>query len=62
MTDLMSEVDAYNTENEGKSRIVIHSAFEPEDSHTRLNIGVYGSDMEDCKTVLNRFARPNKRD
>mgnify|MGYP005850313949 CR=1 FL=1 len=62
MTQLMEEVDAYNTENEGKSRIVIHSAFEPSPNHTRSNIGVYGNDMEQCKNVLNKFAKPNKKE
>jgi hypothetical protein len=60
MADMMAEVDAYNTANEGKSRIVIFSAFEPKAGHTRMNIGVYGNDMEECKTVLNRFAQPPK--
>lgn len=64
MADMMAEVDAYNTANEGKSRIVIHSAFEPKPdvAHTRMNIGVYGNDMEECKTVLNRFAQPAKKE
>jgi hypothetical protein len=58
---LVDEVREYNKANEGKSRIVIHSMFEPKENHTRLNIGVYGNDMEECKTVLNRFAVPNKK-
>ena len=59
---LIEEVTAYNKENEGKSRIVIHSMFETEEDHsTRLNIGVYGNDMEECKIVLNRFAVQKKR-
>ena len=61
MDDMMAEVDAYNKSHEGRSRIVIHSAFEPEENHTRMNIGVYGNDMEECKTVLNRFAQPRKK-
>lgn len=60
MADMMAEVDAYNEANEGRSRVVIHSAFEPEENHTRLNIGVYGNDMDECKTVLNRFAKPSR--
>jgi hypothetical protein len=58
---LIEEVTAYNKENEGKSRIVIHSMFESKEDLTRLNIGVYGNDMEECKTVLNRFALPAKK-
>ncbi|CAB9516661.1 ATP-grasp domain [Seminavis robusta] len=58
MESMMEEVDAYNTANEGKSRILIHSAFQPGENHTRMNIGVYGFDMDECKAVLNRFAQP----
>jgi hypothetical protein len=59
-TELLKKVSMYNTENEGKSRIVIHSMFEPEQGRTRINIGVYGNDMEDCKRVLNSFAEPTR--
>jgi hypothetical protein len=58
MEDLMFEVEAFNTANEGKCRIVIHSAFQPGEKNTRMNIGVYGHDMDECKAVLNRFAKP----
>jgi ATP-grasp domain len=58
MEDLMSEVEAFNTANEGKCRIVIHSAFQPAENNTRMNIGVYGHDMEECKAALNQFAKP----
>jgi hypothetical protein len=57
--ELMEQVSAYNTENEGTSRVVIHSMFpKPAQGLVRVNIGVYGNDMELCKTVLNRFAQP----
>lgn len=59
---LIEEVTAYNKENEGKSRVVIHSMFERAPEHSRINIGVYGFDMDECKTVLNRFAKPSKCD
>jgi hypothetical protein len=56
--ELMKQVDAYNKENEGKSRIVIHSMYEAKPGeHVRMNIGVYGNDIDECKTVLNRFAK-----
>jgi hypothetical protein len=58
--DLLQQVTAYNTENEGKSRIVIHGMFEPKEGRTNVNIGVYGNDMDECKAVLNRFAKPAK--
>jgi carbamoylphosphate synthase large subunit len=57
-TELLEKVTTYNADNEGKSRIVIHSMFEPEEGRTRVNIGVYGNDVEDCKRVLNNFAGP----
>jgi hypothetical protein len=55
---LFEDVSAYNTENEGKSRIVVHSYFLNEKGITRVNVGVYGKDIGECKTVLNRFAKP----
>jgi hypothetical protein len=65
--DLLQQVTAYNTENEGKSRIVIHSMYEPNVGKTNVNIGVYGNDIEECKEVLNYFAKsakavPEKKD
>jgi hypothetical protein len=57
---LMKQVTAYNKENEGKSRIVVHSLYEPKRNRTRVNIGVYGMDLEECKTVLNLFAQPSR--
>jgi len=60
--DLISQVEEFNEANDGKMTIVIHSMYEPiEGAHTRVNIGVYGNDMDECKSVLNRFAEP-KRD
>ena len=56
--ELMKQVREYNSENEGKSRIVVHSMYEPAENHTRMNIGVYGKDMDECKAALNRFAVP----
>jgi len=59
--ELMQQVDAYNKENEGKSRVVILSMYEAEPGKVvRMNIGVYGNDMDECKTVLNRFAKPKE--
>lgn len=56
--ELLEQVSAYNVAHEGKSRIVIHSFFQtPGQSHTRINIGVYGTNLNECKTVLNSFAK-----
>jgi hypothetical protein len=59
--ELLEQVDAYNEEHDGKSRIVIHAFYQtPGKDYLRLNIGVYGSDLHDCKIVLNRFAKDLK--
>lgn len=58
--DLLSAVETYNAENEGKSRIVIHSGYQASEDNARINIGVYGFDMEDCKKVLNTYAHPKE--
>lgn len=56
--ELMKEVAEYNAEHDGKSRVVIHSMFQtPDVTFTRVNIGVYGASLMDCKTVLNHFAK-----
>lgn len=57
--ELVEQVTKYNKENEGNSRIVLHSFYETNEGNSRLTIGVYGNDMEECKTVLNRFALPD---
>ncbi|EEC51929.1 predicted protein [Phaeodactylum tricornutum CCAP 1055/1] len=60
---LWKQVDEYNFANEGKIRIVIHSMYEAETGdRVRINIGVYGTDMEDCKAVLNQFAEPKREE
>jgi len=57
--ELLAQADAYNAEHEGKSRVVIHSLYDAvPGKHIRMNIGVYGTDMEECKKVLNTFAVP----
>jgi hypothetical protein len=61
---LMEEVSAFNMANEGKNCIVIHSMYEPEDKDgnkkgiTKLNIGVYGNNLGECKEILNTYAKP----
>ena len=58
---LLASVARYNAENEGKSRIVIHSFFQPnkEEDLTKVNIGVYGTDLEHCRKVLDEYAHPS---
>jgi ATP-grasp domain len=57
-SSLLEQVAAYNLENEGKLRVVIHSLYQNDINkpHTRINIGVYGTNLNECKTVLNHFA------
>jgi len=51
--ELFEQVDA----DEGKSRVVIHSLFHaPGAIYTRINIGVYGTNLSECTMVLNQFA------
>mmetsp|Transcript_4162 Transcript_4162/g.5455 ORF Transcript_4162/g.5455 Transcript_4162/m.5455 type:complete len:502 (-) Transcript_4162:87-1592(-) len=63
---LMSKVSKYNKENAGKSSVIIHSMWEVEDvdgtkpGFTKVNIGVYGNDLAECKAVLNTYAKPLK--
>lgn len=56
--DLLKDVTKYNEEHEGHSRVVVHSMYQNDLSkpHTRINIGVYGTNLNECKTVLNSFA------
>lgn len=57
-SELLAKVKAYNTENEGKSRIVIHSLVEyVEKGYTKINIGVYGNSLDECKIVLDEYAK-----
>lgn len=60
---LLEKANAYNVEHEGTSRVVIHSFYEAiRGTHVRMNIGVYGMDMEECKVVLNDFAVPKEEE
>ncbi len=61
---LMEEVTAYTTANEGKSVIAIHSMWKTDGADgkkrgfTKINIGVYGNNLAECKETLNTFAKP----
>ncbi len=57
---LFERVAAFNEEKEGKMRIIIHSVFPAPDKETcRINIGVYGNSLAECKEVLNQYAQPS---
>lgn len=56
---LFEEVSEHNKVNDGKTTIVVHSLFEADPGHRcRINLGVYGNSLEECKTILNKFALP----
>ncbi|GAX24907.1 hypothetical protein FisN_2Lh178 [Fistulifera solaris] len=59
---LFEEVREHNKANEGKNTVVVHSLFEAEpNARCRVNLGVYGNSLEECKNILNRFAQPAKK-
>jgi len=55
--DLMAQVKAFNDENVGHCRVVIHSYYQRKQGLCRVNIGVYGHDLDSCTEILNRFAQ-----
>ena len=56
--ELVRQVTQYNVDHDTKSKIVLHSFYETDEGNSRITIGVYGFDMEECKRVLNQFAQP----
>ena len=61
-SQLLDEVKTYNEEHKGKSCVIIHSLCQNETTgNTRINIGVYGTSLGECKAVLNTFAKPARR-
>lgn len=59
---LFEEVREHNKANDGKNTIIVHSLFEADPgTRCRINLGVYGNSLEECKTILNRFAQPAKK-
>ena len=55
--ELLGEVEAHNERHAGKSRIVLFSLSETSPDKTLLNIGVYGTSLEECEAHLNQFSR-----
>lgn len=54
--ELLEQTQAHNEVNEGTSRIVLHSFYEKSKNLTLVNIAVYGHSLEECQTILDRFA------
>jgi hypothetical protein len=54
---LLEEVDGYNSENVGLGKIVLFGLYEEHPLKTKINIAVYGRSLDQCRTVLNRFAQ-----
>lgn len=61
-SQLLQEVQEYNETHAGQSIVIIHSMYQNPDTgkNTRINIGVYGNSLGECKAVLNSFAHPPK--
>lgn len=61
---LLKEVDEYNSMNDGTSRIIVHSLWEQLNGDgdktgiTKVNLGVYGNDLDEYRRVLNTYAKP----
>jgi hypothetical protein len=55
--ELFKEVSTHNQANEGRSQIVLLSIYEKNEEMTKMNIAVYGNSLEECRSVLNRFAK-----
>jgi formate-dependent phosphoribosylglycinamide formyltransferase (GAR transformylase) len=56
--ELFAEVEEYNIANEGKSRVILFSTYQVDESHTKVNIGVYSNSVEESRSTLNHFAKP----
>ena len=56
--ELVRQVEQYNIDHDSQSKIILHSFYETDEGNSRITIGVYGFDMEECKRVLNQFAQP----
>lgn len=56
---LFAQVAAHNAAQEGSSKIVIFAVMDDEaTSTTKVNIGVYGHSLDECRAILNQYARP----
>lgn len=55
--EMLAEVSAYNEQHAGKSVIVLFSYNEVESGMTKMNVGVYGDDLEDCRAVVQHLVR-----
>jgi hypothetical protein len=53
--ELVREVEAHNDKGQGK--IVLASFYEESPTNTLLNIAVYGENLDECRSVINRFAQ-----
>jgi hypothetical protein len=58
-SQLFDEVTAFNSDNEGKMRVVLFGVCELGENKSEMNIAVYGNSLDECKSVLNHFAQPD---
>jgi ATP-grasp domain len=65
-TELLRQVDAHNNavtddSSSSSTRIILHSFLEVKPGLTKINIGVYGNDLDECERILNDYAKPAKQ-
>jgi hypothetical protein len=55
--ELFAQVSDYNAAHEGSSKIVLFSVCENSPTETKVNMGVYGHSLDECRSVINHFAK-----
>lgn len=53
---LFAEVSAYNKEHERQVVVVLFGVYQVNPQKTKMNIGVYGNNMRECRSALDHFA------
>jgi hypothetical protein len=56
--ELFAQVEVHNATQ--ATKVVVFSCCEIDSQNTKVNIGVYGDDIEECKKVVNMFAKANR--
>lgn len=54
---LLDDVARFNVDNEGQVRVVIFSACNESPSRGKMNVGVYGQSLEQCRAVVHMFCK-----
>jgi hypothetical protein len=56
--ELFAQVEEFNTANEGHAQIVLFAVLETEPGLTKINMGVYGNNADECLATLDHFGKP----